>query len=101
MVGFLAVLLMSAVAVLGLAAAINFFGQTGRRPALGWAAFLVGCFLFFWVLGLWEGASLHAWGVLGFAFILILAGGWVLLRVARHIRQTRRERRDAPGGQGE
>lgn len=97
MVGFLAVLLMSAVAVLGLAAAINFFGQTGRRPALGWGAFLVGCFLFFWVLGLWEGASLHAWGVLAFAFLLILAGGWVLLRVARRIRQARRERRDPTG----
>lgn len=94
MVGFLAVLVMSAVAVLGLAAAINFFGQTGWRPALGWGAFLVGCFLFFWVLGLWEGASLHAWGVLGFAFLLILAGGWVLLRVARRIRQARLERRD-------
>lgn len=94
MLGFLAVLVMSAVAVLGLGAAIDFFGQTGRRAGLGWGAFLVGCFLFFWVLGLWEGASLHAWGVLGFAFLLILAGGWVLLRVARRIRQVRRERRD-------
>ena len=95
MVEFLALLVMSAVAVAGLAAGISFFAQIERRPALGWAAFLVGCFLLFWVLGLWEGAGMHAWGVLGIAFVLLLAGAYVLLKVARRFWRKRQERRAA------
>lgn len=95
MVEFLALLVMSAVAVAGLAAGISFFAQIERRPALGWAAFLVGCFLLFWVLGLWEGAGMHAWGVLGIAFVLLLAGAYVLLKLARRFWRQRQERRAA------
>ncbi len=93
MIELLSLLLMSAVSILGLGAAINFFAQTGFRRGCGWGTFLVGCFLFFWVLGLWEGVGLHAWGVLGFAFILILVGGWVVLRMVLHMLRLRRERR--------
>ena len=93
MVEFLALLVMSAVAVAGLAAGISFLAQIERRPALGWAAFLVGCFLLFWVLGLWEGAGMHAWGVLGIAFVLLLAGAYVLLKLARRFWRQRQERR--------
>ena len=95
MVEFLALLVMSAVAVAGLAAGISFFAQIERRPALGWAAFLVGCFLLFWVLGLWEGAGMHAWGVLGIAFVLLLAGAYVLLKLARRFWRQRQDRRAA------
>ena len=95
MVEFLALLVMSAVAVAGLAAGISFFAQIERRPALGWAAFLVGCFLLFWVLGLWEGAGMHAWGVLAIAFVLLLAGAYVLLKLARRFWRQRQERRAA------
>ena len=95
MVEFLALLVMSAVAVAGLAAGISFFAQIERRPALGWAAFLVGCFLLFWELGLWEGAGMHAWGVLGIAFVLLLAGAYVLLKLARRFWRQRQERRAA------
>lgn len=97
MIEFLALLLMSAVAVLGLGAGINFFAQTGFRRGCAWGAFLVGCILFFWVLGLWEGAGMHAWGVLGFAFILVLIGGWVALRMTLHMLRRHRERRQQKG----
>lgn len=95
MVEFLALLVMSAVAVAALAAGISFFAQIERRQALGWAAFLVGCFLLFWALGLWEGAGMHAWGVLGIAFVLLLAGAYVLLKLARRFWRQRQERRAA------
>ena len=42
-----------------------------------------------------EGAGMHAWGVLGIAFVLLLAGAYVLLKLARRFWRQRQERRAA------
>lgn len=79
-------------AACALAGAINFFWETGFRRAFGYGAFLAGVFLLFWASGLWVGASRHSWGVLGPAFMLMLAGAWLVVRLALWFRH-RRERR--------
>lgn len=82
-------------AACALAGAINFFWETGFRRAFGYGAFLAGVFLLFWASGLWVGASRHSWGVLGPAFVLMLAGAWLVVWLALWFRR-RRGRRDAP-----
>lgn len=69
-------------AACAVAGAINFFWETGFRRAFGYGAFLAGVFLLFWASGLWVGASRHSWGVLGPAFVLMLAGAWLVVRLA-------------------
>lgn len=79
------------------AGAINFFWETGFRRALGYGCFFSGVFLLFWASGLWEGASRHSWGVLGPAFLLMLAGAWLALQLGLFLwrwRESRRKPRD-------
>lgn len=82
---FFALLLMTAAAMLGLAAAINFFWQTGFKDALAYAALPVGIFLLFWLSGLWEDATPHSWGRLTPLFFIMLLVGWGAGRIVRNI----------------
>lgn len=67
------IILISAAAIVGIAAAINYFWRTGYRMACGYASFFVGIFLLFWASGLWENAARRGIGALFLMFAAMLA----------------------------
>lgn len=85
MAEFLAIFFMAVIAVAAIAAAINFFWNSGPWRALGYASFMVAIFLIFWASGLWRDATRHSWGALTPVFALMIIAGGALVFIARAI----------------
>lgn len=93
----LALFLVSLVAAIGLACAIQYFFIPGPWRSLGYAMFAVALFLAFWASGLWQDASRHDWGFLTPVFAFMGIGGWLSLKFGKKIWdywQNRRTRQD-------
>lgn len=79
------IFLMSLVAVIGMAGAINYFLRSGPWRSLGYSFFAVAIFMLFCASGIWEGAPKQDWGWLTPVFALMLVGGWVCLKFGQKI----------------
>lgn len=94
MAAFLALFLVSIVAAVALACAINFFLRLGPWRSLGYALIGVGMFLIFCMTGVWEGANRHDWGPLAPVFALMLFGGWACIKFGKHALKWWRSKKD-------
>lgn len=93
MAEFFVFLLMSLVGAIGFACAINFFLRLGPWRSFGYGLFAVAVCLVFFISGLWENGSRHAWGPLTPVFAIILLGGWVSLKFGKRIWEWLREKK--------
>lgn len=82
---FTALFLICLTGALGLAAAINFFLQTGFSRAFGYGLIAIAVFMLFAVSGLWEHSSRHDWGRLAPMFALMLCAAFVSIKFGRSI----------------
>lgn len=92
---FIILALVATAAVIGVAAAVNFFWKTGFKRGALCASLFVAAFFVFWGSGVWLEADPRDWGALTPMFLVILGGGWLAYVLVRRLARFYQNKSDS------